>query len=130
MVYVMGTLSRHLGIQYTVCRFLKLVDLIVVILKQSLYREYTCITSFSLNIFIHFSEEHIQTQNRKFGTMNNITKMLVVSGQYSYTTVISHLTDRFIMYETHGLSVHKPYIKTPVILCVCHVFLILDILKM
>jgi len=126
----MGTLSRHSGIHYTVCSFLKLVDLIVVILKQSLYREYTGITSFSLNLFIYFSEEHIQRQNRKFGTMNNITKMLVVSGQYSYTFVISHLTDRFIMYETHGLSVHKPYINTPVILCVCNVFLLLDILKM
>ena len=30
---------------------------------------------FSLNIFIYFSEEHIQTQNRKFGTTNNIMKM-------------------------------------------------------
>jgi len=26
------------------------------------------------NIFIYFSEEHIQTQNRKFGTMNTIMK--------------------------------------------------------
>ena len=37
----------------------------------------TCImsfyTTFSFNIFIYFSE-HIQTQNRKFGTMNNIMK--------------------------------------------------------
>ena len=28
----------------------------------------------SLNIFIYFSEEHIHTQNRKFGTMNNTMK--------------------------------------------------------
>ena len=29
---------------------------------------------FSLNIFHSFSEEHIQTRNRKFGRMNNIMK--------------------------------------------------------
>ena len=29
---------------------------------------------FSLNIFIFFSEEHIQTENRKAGTMNNAMK--------------------------------------------------------
>jgi len=29
---------------------------------------------FSLNIFIFFSEEHIQTENRKYGIMNNIMK--------------------------------------------------------
>jgi len=31
----------------------------------------------SLNIFLYFSGEHIQTQDRKFGTMNNIICRLV-----------------------------------------------------
>ena len=39
----------------------------------------------SLNIFHSFSEEHIQTRNRKFGTMNNIIKMKRMGKQMQNT---------------------------------------------
>ena len=32
------------------------------------------LNNLSLNIFIYFSKEHIQIENRKFDTMNNIMK--------------------------------------------------------
>jgi len=43
----------------------------------------------SLNIFIYFSEEHIQTQNRKFGTMNNIMKKKRMGKQVQTTYTYS-----------------------------------------
>ena len=44
---------------------------------------------FSLNILFFFSEEHIQTENRKYGIMNNIMKKKRIGKQVQNTCTSS-----------------------------------------
>ena len=60
----------------------------------------------SLNVCISFSEGHKQTQNRKFGTMNNIMKKKKIGKQVQNTNYV-RLYLFVAEFELHDVNIYK-----------------------